>query len=426
METGIINKFASFLSWDFFVQGAFMGLCLLVLFFIYNRGLSYAADNTQNLNSIPGYIWELLNFFRLSNTRPISLNLPSSNTWRPPTNPEEKPGENNHLAILFIFRNITFIVSNTILLFIIGLVSNSLSDWWMDMHPCKHAGLKYGWFWTEENDRYTLFETDKRLKHQAFIWVFGDSATTLLGQIVLKNDKYSHHLNLDNYENNDTSFKKVNTSIENIYYYAQHSLFTVPVWNDYVNYSQKIINLSQVFCFGFFILIIGLISYPIYKFLLYICGKCSEEDKQKPTNRNDTSSAKMIKIFFIIKIEQLKLKKTIIWFLHLAIATVGYYLSAYCWYANEDEGNLKTFGSFRVIVLNEEGNTRTNKEKKTIEEHVNKSTDNKTQIEQESFSSEKEDADISFRPWEIRIFSEILKQEEEDRLKYLKYKFQKK
>lgn len=171
---------------------------------------------TENLHD---YVTQDFTAFLNSYFKFITVNVPSflskDNTFR------------LSFSLLFVFAFFIMMV------YINGVIINTLSDQWMDGSNAQHLGMKY--YWAPEDARKAnsdisrFDDTDNYIKVQMFYQVFGDVP---LDTAIHKSDIYS------------------------FYYHAKHLLLSNDVWRNYINSTQSLINYTQVFALSFFTLLI--------------------------------------------------------------------------------------------------------------------------------------------------------------------------
>lgn len=204
------------------------------------------------------------------------------------------------LSVLDLAHAAVAVVVVLTAVYYVGIISNNFSDSWIDESGRKHLFLKPNWL------------SDDAIKVKYFGRIYRNELDSL-GVTVDAKDP-------------DSADADTKDEIVDFYYYAKNKLWKDDVWKSYVLYSQKVINISRVWCLGFFLLLVlALLRFPV-------CGvRFALLRRQTPRARTDREPRFEVLCSLVV----------------IALAIAGYRAGGDVWQSSEGEIDSKIFGVYR-------------------------------------------------------------------------------
>lgn len=339
----IINFFGDFIAINLFIQGVFFSICLVSGLFMIasDQHMYFKGNEANNLNE---YILQLNKFaqryFDFITVDVISI-----------FNGKTKNHTEGSIKTAFFGPNkiklsrgstVIFLLILILMVFVSGVLVNTIADKWMDLPLTYHYGLKKTWIL--EKDKLSYSDTDQYIKEEVFDVVYADIFQKSIG---------------NSFEGSKIEF----------YYHAKHALLADNFWRNYLSTTQKLINLTQVFALSFFLLF----SLTYLNFIINVYRQLKRDNKTYSLvilmgifstflviiilNSALHFPAALLSIFLIFPvIVQLVLffskRNIFISFTSLLVIYIsfsGYWLSCKAWVNNEEEVAAKTYGAYRLI-----------------------------------------------------------------------------
>lgn len=213
----IINYFEKALTWDIFLQGFFIlnALIMGVALLFYISGSYHQKDQSFITFYSGKIVSSILQFYKIPEQMQVNDLM------------QKLTSITQFVAISTIFIMLSYTS---------GIITNHVSDAFMDQDNFTHLGLKKIWAPKDKIEGYR--NTDKTIKLASFDKVF----------------------NFNNASVKDSSGNVIEplSSDEKlqVYYEAKHEILASKEWKEYLGYSQNLVNLTQSFTFAAWLLII--------------------------------------------------------------------------------------------------------------------------------------------------------------------------
>jgi hypothetical protein len=324
------------ISWELIFQGFFLSLMLSIgIYILFSDHVNFFKSTNRKESGLGKFIQEFIRFITLFLNNLTIENFIKSNKTE---DSKKRIYNGKYLTIVFIF-----IIS----VFTLGIIGNSIADKWIDSKNIYHLGLKSLWVNKSEmnlninlNDSiYSFNKTDDIIKVKSFDEVFKNIAQ------ISNNQK------------------------RQFYFSIKHELYENSNWSEMIQDLQRVINFTQIFSLGFFVLLLfSIINYLLVSIRLALFNW----NKQFKIKALISISFIIILIVFIwcslqsnrihflilfvplivylyATLSKLPYFKVTTSLLIVYISILGYFTSSYAWKLSEYEISKQVFGVYKYL-----------------------------------------------------------------------------